>query len=70
MSLQGISRLEFLLLSSGEDMSEIWEEVKNDVRIEVAMELIKDGELSFEKIAKCSGLTIEQVRELAGNKSA
>ena len=72
--MQGISLLEFLLLCSGEDMCEIWEEVRNEGinkgKIEVAQELIKNGKLSIEEIAKCSGMSIETVRELAGNKTA
>lgn len=53
-----------------EKMCEIWEEVKNDVRIENAKKMINDGVLPVEKIAEYTGLSIEQVRELAGNKSA
>ena len=51
-------------------MCEIWEEVKNDVRIENAKKMINDSVLSIEKIAEYTGLSIEQVRELTGNKSA
>ena len=51
-------------------MCEIWEEVKNDVRIENAKKMINDSVLPIEKIAEYTGLSIEQVRELAGNKSA
>ena len=32
--------------------------------------MIDDGSLPLEKIAEFSGLSIEKVRELAGNKSA
>jgi hypothetical protein len=32
--------------------------------------MIADGLLSLEKIADYSGLSLEKVRELAGNKSA
>jgi len=32
--------------------------------------MIKNGKLSLEEIAECSGLTLEKVRELAGSKSA
>ena len=38
--------------------------------IENAKKMINDGTLSFEKIAEYSGLSLEMVRELAGNKSA
>ena len=32
--------------------------------------MLKSGKLSLEEIAEFSGLSIEKVRELAGNKSA
>ena len=55
-------------------MCEIWEEVRNEgdlrARIDVAKSLLNEGTLSLEKIAECSGISIEKVRELAGNKSA
>lgn len=55
-------------------MCDIWEEVKNEgkmeAKIENAMAMIKDGALPVEKIAEFTGLSVEKVRELAGNKSA
>ena len=51
-------------------MCEIWDEVKNDARIENAKTMIEKGQLSLEDIALYSHLSIEKVRELAGNKSA
>ena len=59
-------------------MCDIWEEVKNEGKIEGKLEasienaktMLKDGSLPYEKIAEFSGLSIEKVRELAGNKSA
>ena len=51
-------------------MCDILEEMKNDVRIENAIKMINDGSLPLEKVAEYSGLSIEKVRELAGNKSA
>ena len=39
-------------------------------QIETAQKMIKDGVLPLEKIAEYSGLTLDKVRELAGNKSA
>ena len=59
-------------------MCDIWDEVRNEgvekgaqnTRIENAIKLIRNGKLSLEEIAECSGLSIEKVRELAGNKSA
>ena len=53
-----------------DSMCEIWDEVRNEARIENAKAMIKDGTLSLENIAEFSGLSIEKVRELAGNKSA
>ena len=53
-----------------ESMCEIWDEVRNEARIENAKAMIKSGKLSLEDIATFSGLPIEKVRELAGNKSA
>ena len=53
-----------------ERMCEIWDDVRNEARIENAKAMINDGALSLEKVAEYSGLPIEKVRELAGNKSA
>ncbi|MBR3278617.1 MAG: hypothetical protein IKG01_06980 [Lachnospiraceae bacterium] len=57
-----------------EDMGNVFDEfrkeVKEEVGIENAINMIECGKLSLEEIAKCSGLSIEKVRELAGNKSA
>ena len=55
-------------------MSEIWEEVRNEGRIEAGIEnakkMILSGKLSEEEIAQFSGLPIEKVRELAGKQTA
>ena len=51
-------------------MCDILDEMKNDIRIETAQKMLKDGKLTMEKIAEYSGLSLEKVRELAGNKSA
>ena len=59
-------------------MCDIWEEVKNEGKVEGKLEasidnaktMLKSGKLSLEEIAEFSGLSIEKVRELAGNKSA
>ena len=57
-----------------DSMCEIWDEVRNEginkARIENAKAMIRIGKLSIEEIAECSGLSVEKVRELAGNKSA
>lgn len=57
-----------------DDMCDILDEMKNEARtktmIETAQKMIKDGELTMEKIAEYSGLSLEKVRELAGNMSA
>ena len=55
-------------------MYDVMEERKKKVEFqkacEVANNLIGVGKLSLEEIASCCGLTIDKVRELAGNKSA
>ena len=57
-----------------DSMCEIWDEVRNEGEIkracEIAVNLIKSGKLSLEEIAEMSGLSLDKVRELAGNKSA
>ena len=59
-----------------------WEEIRNEGKnegklegkmeasIEHATAMLKDGALPIEKIAEFTGLSVEKVRELAGNKSA
>ena len=55
-------------------MGETWDRIKNEIRIEVGIEIaqriLKDGKLSYEEIADCTGLSLDKVIELAGNKSA
>lgn len=63
-------------------MCEIWEEIKNEgkmegklegkleAKIESAQAMLRDGSLPIEKIAEFTGLSVEKVRELAGNRSA
>lgn len=55
-------------------MCEIWEEIKNEgkmeAKIESAQAMLRDGALPIEKIAEFTGLSVEKVRELAGNRSA
>jgi predicted transposase/invertase (TIGR01784 family) len=61
-----------------DDMCDILDEMKNEARnegiannqIETAQKMLKAGKLSYEDIAEYSGLSLEKVRELAGNKSA
>ena len=60
------------------DMCDILDEMRNDVRTEaeykkaceIANKMIEMGKLSLDEIALYSGLSIDKVRELAGNKSA
>ena len=56
------------------DMCDILDEMRQEAvqkaACENAKKMINDGALSFEKIAEYSGLSLEKVRELAGNKSA
>ena len=55
-------------------MCDTWEEIRNEGKIEASIEhataMLKDGALPIEKIAEFTGLSVEKVRELAGNKSA
>lgn len=57
-----------------EAMCRIMEEMRNETelatRIDNALEMINDGQLSLEKIAQYSGLSLEKVRELAAKRSA
>ena len=57
-----------------DSMCEIWDEIRNEginkARIENAKAMLESGKLSMEDIATFSGLPIEKVRELAGNKTA
>ena len=46
-------------------MCKIMEDLIDNEKRESALRMLADGELSLEKIAKYSGLTLEQVRELA-----
>ena len=43
---------------------------KKEQSIENALKMIADGQLSLEKIAQYSGLTLEEVKELADKRSA
>ena len=55
-------------------MCEILDEMRKEAvfkaACENAKEMLKDGKLSLEEIARYSGLSIDKVRELAGDKSA
>ena len=46
-------------------MCKIVEELIDNEKKESAIRMLQDGELPLEKIAKYSGLTIEQVKELS-----
>lgn len=45
-------------------------EVVHEVMVQNAEKMLSDGVLSFEKIAAYSGLTLEEVKELADKRSA
>ena len=53
-----------------EAMCRVMEEMRDDVRVEIVLEMIRDGQISLEKIAQYTGLPLEKVREFAENKSA
>lgn len=40
----------------------------NEGKKEIALRMIQDGELSFEKVAKYSGLAIKEVEKLASRE--
>ena len=55
-------------------MCKIMEDLNNkaarDKQIEIAKAMIETGKLSYEEIAQCSGLTLEEVKALAEGKPA
>ena len=51
-------------------MSVIMEEMISEKAEKIAMNMLRDGKLSLEDIAKYSELPIEKVRQLAGEKTA
>ena len=63
MVLVGVSKM-------CEAMDRIAEKRAMETRIENALSMIADGQLSLEKIAQYSGLTLEEVKELADKRSA
>ena len=50
--------------------NEAAEEAKYDKSCEIAKKMLEVGKMSMDEIALCSGLSIDKIRELAGNKSA
>jgi len=52
-----------------ETMCKVIEDMRDDLRASIALEMIKDG-VALEKVAQYSGLSLEKVRELASSKSA
>ena len=53
-----------------EVMDRIAEKRAAETRIENALSMIADGQLSLEKIAQYSGLSLEKVKELADQRTA
>ncbi|SDA31441.1 hypothetical protein SAMN02910447_03393 [Ruminococcus sp. YE71] len=55
-------------------VEELRDEARNEARMEekqqIAISMIKDGKLSFENIAKYSGLTLDEVKALAEGMTA
>ena len=51
-------------------MEDMIAETLKEKSISVACEMIKDGVLSYEKIAQYSGLTVDEVKELATKQPA
>lgn len=52
------------------EAKKILDEGKKEQAIETALKMIADGQLSLEKIAQYSGLTLEEVKELADKRTA
>ena len=54
-------------------MCKVMEDMRNETaertKIEIAMDMIREGELSLEQIAKYSKLALDRVKEMAGQKS-
>ena len=51
-------------------MEDMRNEAKLEERKEIACSLLADGELSYEKIAKHTGFTVEEIQKLAAQKGA
>ena len=51
-------------------MCKVMEDMREETKIEAAINLLKLGKLTIEEIAKAIGLSIEKVSELAGEKGA
>ena len=47
------------------EMCKAIEEMKKEVADQIAVNMLEDGKLTFEKISEYSGLTLEEVTELA-----
>ena len=46
------------------------EDIRNDERLQIAQNLINAGKLSHEEIASATGLSLETIKELAGEKAS
>ena len=51
-------------------MEDLNEKAVRDNRIQIAQTIIETGKLSYEEIAQCSGLTLEEIKALAEGKPA
>ena len=51
-------------------MRDVFEEERLEERIEIAMNLIRMGGVSLDKISQATGLSVEKVRELANSKAS
>ncbi|WP_215701407.1 hypothetical protein [Clostridium sp. MCC353] len=45
-------------------------EERREVSIDITLHMLKDGVLAIEKIAEYSGLTVDEVKALASQKTA
>ena len=51
-------------------LEEMRNETAHDIAVKNALAMLADGFLTYEKIAQYSGLSLDEIKELAGQKSA
>ena len=54
----------------GSEIERIREVALEDGKIEIAMNLIRMGGVSLDKISQATGLSVDKVRELANSKAS
>lgn len=51
-------------------MGSVLDDMREEIRIENALKMLVNGKFTLEEVAECSGLSLEKIRELAGDKTA